>query len=145
MLVAVPAELFAQPFFVGEPETGAIGSPKAHAFPALGFERFVKQPGAEEEHVLEKFRQELLAGLNQGAFCRRRFSAIKPIKKSVKFNTKRTFEKRNVEPRNSFEVQDAGAGKIFPRPGKVLLGALPCQLWKLPDGVKISTEGGVHD
>ena len=57
MLVAVPAKLFAQPFFVGEPETGAVGSPKAHAFPALGFETFVKQPGAEEEHVFEEFGQ----------------------------------------------------------------------------------------
>ncbi|MCO6487256.1 MAG: hypothetical protein J5I98_02505, partial [Phaeodactylibacter sp.] len=41
------------------------------------FETLVKQPGAEKEHVLEKFRQELLAGLDKGAFRRRNFSGIK--------------------------------------------------------------------
>ena len=145
MLVSMPAELFAKPLLVGEPETGAVGSPKAHAFPALGFEVFVEKPGAEEEHVFEKFGQKLLAGLDKSAFRRRKFSGFKPVKKAVKFDTKRTFEKRNVEPDNPFEVQDAGPGKIFPRLGKVLLRALSRQLWKLPDGVKICTEGGVHD
>jgi len=67
VLVAVPAlplawahvygaKLFAKPLLIGEPETGAVGSPKAHAFPPLGFD------------------------------------------------TKRTFEQRNVEPGNPFEV-----------------------------------------
>ena len=92
MLVTVPAKLFAKPRLVGEPETGTVGSPKAHAFPALGFETFVKQPGAEEEHVFEEFGQEFLAGLDKGAFRRRKFSGIKPIKKAVQFDTKRTFE-----------------------------------------------------
>jgi len=41
MLVAMPAELFAKPLFVGEAEAGAVGSPKAHALPAFGFEAFV--------------------------------------------------------------------------------------------------------
>ena len=104
MLVAVPAKLFAQPFFVREPETGAVGSPKAHALPALGFETFIEQPGAEEEHVFEEFGQQFLAGLGQRAFRRGNFSGLKPVKKAAKFDTKRTFEKRNVEPDNSFKV-----------------------------------------
>ena len=54
MLVAVPAELFAQPLLVGEPETGAICDPKAHALPALGLKAFVEKPGAEEKHVFEE-------------------------------------------------------------------------------------------
>ena len=145
MLVAVPAKLFAKPRLVGEPETGTVGSPKAHAFPPLGFETFIEQAYAKHEHVFEEIGQEFLAGLDKGAFRRRKFSGIKPIKKAVEFDTKRTFEQGDVHPDNSFKVQDAGSGKVLPRPGKVLLGALPRQLRKLPHGIKISTEGGIHD
>ena len=64
MLVAVPAKLFAKPRLVGEPETGTVGSPKAHAFPPLGFETFIEQAYAKHKHVFEELRQELLAGLD---------------------------------------------------------------------------------
>ena len=71
VLVAVPAELLAEPFLVGQAETGAVGRPKAHAFPALDLDGGVKKADAKQEHVLEKPGQDLLPGLYQRAFRRR--------------------------------------------------------------------------
>lgn len=91
VLVAVPTELFAKPFLIGQPETGAVGGPQAHAFPAFGFETLVKQRNAEHEHVLEEFGHQFLAGLHEGAFGRGKFPSIKPVEEAVEFDTKRTF------------------------------------------------------
>lgn len=35
VLVFVPAELFAQPFFVGQAESGTVGGPQAHALTVM--------------------------------------------------------------------------------------------------------------
>ena len=91
VLVAVPTELFAKPFLIGQPETGAVGGPQAHAFPAFGFETLVKQRNAEHEHVLEEFGHQFLAGLHEGAFGRGKFSGVEPVEEAVEFDTKRTF------------------------------------------------------
>lgn len=94
MLVLMPTEMIADPWFIGQTQAGTITSPQSKPPPSTGLEMTVIKLDGMAEQIPEKQRPDLLSGLDQGTLGdtvqRKSLEKLKKLYKQAFFKSETT-------------------------------------------------------